>query len=264
MPEEFKALCDLWLKNSGKEAKVYSPQIRQFAITLSFYSMKAYKYLRGLWKGALRVPSTLRRWYTVVDGRPSFTKSSFDTLGVMAERSSTPVVVSVVLDEMCIKKHVERSYQGRSYGLVDTGIGFKPDTDNGQPAKSALVLMAVALNGYWKIPLGYFLVSSLTAHELANVVEKCILLLHDKNIHVLPITFDGASINISMCEVLGANFEYGTPRFKPWFLHHLAQQPVYVVWDACHMIKLIRNAFERRGLSLMETETKYHGISCKI
>jgi hypothetical protein len=47
---------------------------------------------------------------------------------------------------------------------------------------------------------------------------------------------------ISMCKKLGCNFELGN-NFKPWFLQPDTKHKIFVFWDACHMIKLIRNAW---------------------
>jgi hypothetical protein len=46
-------------------------------------------------------------------------------------------------------------------GFVDLGTEAIHD-DNALEATNALVFMAVALNGSWKIPLGYFLVTSIS------------------------------------------------------------------------------------------------------
>jgi len=48
-----------------------------------------------------------------------------------------------------------------------------------------------------------------------------------------------------MCKSLGANFDYFSQDFKPWF-HNPAytekeNERLYMFWDACHMIKIIRN-----------------------
>jgi hypothetical protein len=44
-----------------------------------------------------------------------------------------------------------------------------------------------------------------------------------------------------MCKKLGCNFELGN-NFKPSFLQPATKHTIFLFWDACHMIKLIRNA----------------------
>lgn len=51
----------------------------------------------------------------------------------------------------------------KTYGYVD--FGLEMDIDNCEEAKEALVFMLVALNSHWKIPVGYFLISQLSASE---------------------------------------------------------------------------------------------------
>ncbi|CAH2004695.1 unnamed protein product [Acanthoscelides obtectus] len=45
-----------------------------------------------------------------------------------------------------------------------------------------------------------------------------------------------------MCNVLGANFNVEGD-FKSYFLQPITKFPVFIFFDACHMVKLIRNCF---------------------
>ncbi|KAM7307465.1 THAP domain-containing protein 1-like [Ixodes scapularis] len=57
---------------SDKLAKLnrekYSPALRMFALTLQFYSTKAYNYVRETFECALPHPSTLTKWYSSLKG----------------------------------------------------------------------------------------------------------------------------------------------------------------------------------------------------
>ncbi len=53
---------------------------------------------------------------------------------------------------------------------VDLGFGVQPD-DSSPPAANALVLMAVSLNSSWKLPVGYFLVQTLSADEKVSIIK---------------------------------------------------------------------------------------------
>lgn len=44
-----------------------------------------------------------------------------------------------------------------------------------------------------------------------------------------------------MTRYLGANFDYGTAAFKPYFNHLVTKEPVFIMWDIFHMVKLVRN-----------------------
>lgn len=91
----------------------YSPQLRCFALTLQFYSSRAYDYVRKCFKNLLPHPATLRRWYTVVDGKPGFTDEAFQLI-----KQRSPVICNVVLDEMSIRSQVIYK-QDRLMGYVD-------------------------------------------------------------------------------------------------------------------------------------------------
>ena len=72
-----------------------------FAMTLKFYSVKAYKYVRESFDLGLPHPSVISSWYNVIYGEPGFTK-------VLAGRQDgQELVCSLMLDEMSIHKHVQ-------------------------------------------------------------------------------------------------------------------------------------------------------------
>jgi len=64
-----------------------------------------------------------------------------------------------------------------------------------------------------------------------------------KNIDVISITFDGASSNISMCEELSAHLKpTDIENITPYFAHPADKRKrIYIFYDTCHMIKLVRN-----------------------
>lgn len=101
--------------------------------------------------------------------------------------------------------------------------------------------MLVALNANWKVPIGYFLISSLNGKERANILVNCLKLFAETGIHVNSLTFDGASVNVTMCTELGANFTLGQ-NFKPYFINPANKEKVFCFFDPCHMLKLVRNA----------------------
>ncbi|GBP84808.1 hypothetical protein EVAR_63690_1 [Eumeta japonica] len=46
-------------------------------------------------------------------------------------------------------------------------------------AKEALVFLVTAINGNWKIPVGYFLVEGITGIQRAELVKQCLKLIHE-------------------------------------------------------------------------------------
>jgi hypothetical protein len=235
MPDAIKEIIQRNLQN--RQLK-YSAELRSFAITLQFYSAKAYNYIRKKFNNLLPCPSVIRKWFSVVNGHPGFTKEAFQAIQNRTKMS--PVLVNIVIDEMAIRQQILYC-QSRYYGYVDFGVeGVDRTNDNLQQAHNALVFMAVALNGQWKIPLAYFLISGLSGNERANLLKKCLQLLEDAGAIVCSICFDGAYVNGSMCASLGANLEYG-PNFRPFFTNPATGCNIYIIFDPCHMIKLVRN-----------------------
>lgn len=227
------------MKRKKGSRKKYPAELRAFALTLNFYSPKAYKYIRKTFKNFLPDLSTIRKWYSVLDGRPGFTHEVFEALKCKVSKSKTPIFCNLVVDEVAIRQGIV--YDGkRYYGLVDLGIHMSNDTDVPRQATNALVFMVVALNDHWKVPVGYFLIDALNGKERASLLEKCFEFIYETGVILHSVTFDGAIVNLSMCTALGANFELGN-NFKPYIVHNITKEKIFCFFDPCHMLKLVRN-----------------------
>lgn len=227
------------MKRKKGSRKKYSAELRAFALTLNFYSSKAYKYIRKTFKNFLPDLSTIRKWYSVLDGRPGFTREVFDALKCKVCKTKTPIFCNLVVDEIAIRQGIV--YDGkRYYGLVDLGIHTSNNTDDPRQAKNALLFMVVALNDHWKVPVGYFLIDALNGKERASLLEKYFELIYETGIILHSVTFDGATVNLSMCTALGANFELGE-NFKPYIVNNITKEKIFCFLDPCHMLKLVRN-----------------------
>ncbi|KAF2892267.1 hypothetical protein ILUMI_13908, partial [Ignelater luminosus] len=209
-PDSLKNILERQLV--ARNAK-FTPELRAFALTLHYYSPWAYNFVREEFNNLLPHPDTLREWYMVIDGSPGFSKESFNALKMQVKQDKN-VIINLVMDEMSIRELVEYS-NGRYYGYVDLGMGSEHDGDhdNKDEAKSAFVFMGVSLGSYWKLPLG-------------------------------SITFDGAAVNIAMCNELGTQYQF--PDLKPSFQFN--NMEVHTFWDACHMVKLVRNTLGDRKI----------------
>lgn len=60
--------------------KTVTPELRAFSLTLHFYSPTAYNYVRRTFNNCLTHPSTLRKWYSVIDGSPGITEESMNAI----------------------------------------------------------------------------------------------------------------------------------------------------------------------------------------
>ena len=151
-----KLMKRLMTQKEKKNPGAYPPELRSFAMTLKFYSTKAYNYIRKSFDLSLPCASVIRSWYSSMGGEPGFTKGAMAALKakvLAAKRDGQKVVCALMLDEMAIRKHVE--WDGKRFrGFVHLGTGINDDS---LPlATDALVYMAVSLNSSWKVPCGYF------------------------------------------------------------------------------------------------------------
>jgi hypothetical protein len=152
---------------------------------------------------------------------------------------------SVMIDAMCIRRHIEYdSGTGSMVGFVDLGSG--PVENDEATAREALVIMAVGLAGHWKVPLGYVLIDGITADVQKELVLMAISKLGEVGIRAVAIVMDGHQTNQSMAKKLGCSFD--GKEIISSFEHPSGDDRVYVFFDACHMLKNIRNALHAEGV----------------
>ena len=233
--------------------KKYSAALRSFALTLHFYSPRAYHYVRTSFDTCLPHPRTIAKWYQNVDGKPGFTERAFQALGdrvKVAQMQEKKVVCSLVMDEIHIREHIE--WDGSKYcGYID--MGTELDDDSLPIAKEALTFMVVSLNQGWKMPIGYFLINGLSGLERKNLVTLCLKKLHEVLVNVVSITHDGCAANLAMLKSLGVGIS-ANGDVTSHFLHPCTEKPVYCFLDACHMLKLVRNTIAEKELIYVNKE----------
>lgn len=226
--------------DSGCSGGRYTPALRTFACTLHFYSPKAYQYVRKKFQTCLPHPRTIRKWYQSIDGQPGFTKESLVAIKLKVANTDYKLVCNLVMDEMAIRQRVE--WDGKEmHGYVDI-CKSGTESDSLPVAKEALVFLLTAINGAWKVPVGYFLVDGVSGEQRANLVNQCLELLHETGVEVTSLTFDGCPANVTMAKNLGCIFDIDN--LKTNFEHPVTKKPIYIFLDPCHMLKLLRNALE--------------------
>ncbi|KAL4155977.1 hypothetical protein QTP88_000012 [Uroleucon formosanum] len=189
-------------------------------MTLHFYSPSAYSYVRTIFSKALPDVSTIRKWYSKLDGLPGMTKESFQAISLKVKEmkvNGKQLYGCLVMDEMSIKQHVHWTGT-RHQGYIDFGLGGKTEEmDNLPYAKDAFVIMVVDINTSWKVPIAYYLINGISAEEKANIILNCLQELDTTGVIIKTLTFDGAANNLSMASELEANLQYS--ELKPYFLH---------------------------------------------
>ncbi len=219
--------------------KKFPAELRVFALTLQFYSTKAYNYVHKKFDLALPCILTICDWYSCINGGPGFTAEAFHTLKkkVNEEKSAGRHVLYSLLNEVHIKKSVE--WNGKRYvGYIDLGIGTNDDSL--LPATEALVFMVVAVNSNWKWAIGYFLVNGLPGKEKANLVATALTKVHAIGIDIHSLICDDPNPNFTLLHELGAKI--GNRDVDPTFMHLTSGQKCVTFLDVVHMMKLLQNS----------------------
>ncbi|VEN49275.1 unnamed protein product, partial [Callosobruchus maculatus] len=73
----------------GPLTQKYDPVLRSFAVTLAFYSPKAYNYVKDIFNKSLPDLSTISKWYKSINGSPGFTKEALKALKIIKYEANT-------------------------------------------------------------------------------------------------------------------------------------------------------------------------------
>ena len=100
--------------------------------------------------------------------------------------------------------------------------------------------MISSVTGHWKHPIAYFLQNMLSTSVPAQLIKDYIGLLHHEDLFVTTLVFDGTFGNQSTATHLGCIMDLSN--IQTWFPHpQIPNAKVHVIFDVCHMIKLMLN-----------------------
>lgn len=232
------------------ESSQYPENIRKFALRQLFYSNAAYQSLRHFFNKNLPSRRTLQMWLSSVDGSPGISESA---LAIIRERADSyqaekhhPMYVSLISDEMSIKKHVSFDANNLSFSgfctVSNTSTHFIDNQNESNMTaklvKDALVLLIAGTD--FKIPVAYHLLNGLNSVDRAALTLETVKKIEEAGVKVVSLTSDGLAANITVAELLGAKFEEDKPYF---YSPTEAQRKIYIIWDPPHMLKLVRKHF---------------------
>lgn len=228
----------------------YNENLRKFALTLHYYSPRAYKYVRQKFDNHLPHKSTIQKWYanTNVSGEPGICKQSFEILTARANQlkgEGIDPMCSLIFDEMAIRKLLKWSHAQKKF-IGQINYGFRPEFSEVPIANQAMVYMLSGINFDITIPIAFYFIRGLKAEERAELLKKVIGEVKKCGVRVINTTFDGYSSNFKMCKLLGANFDL--KKFKPYFVLPGDERKIYVILDPSHVLKLVRNALAANGI----------------
>lgn len=94
---------------------------------ITFFSPRAYSFVRKQFNSVLPHPRTLSKWYASVNAEPGICIEALNTLKLKCDNSANPVYCALIIDEVAIRKHVE--WDGYKYhGYVDFGAQLNDES----------------------------------------------------------------------------------------------------------------------------------------
>lgn len=236
----------------------YDESVRSFSLTLHSLSPRAYNYVRKKFRNNLPHSSTIRKWYanSSCNGEPGLSKESLDTLRKLVEQHEKEIFVTVSFDEMHIKKHVQwsdtkKKFIGHiTYGSIPEHAEYLPVANN------AIVFMVNGFNLKFNIPVAFHFINCLQSHEKAALIIMALRAVSETGVTVTSLIFDGLMGNFTTCKLLGASFDVDND-FRPFIFNPSNKSKIFILLDAPHMIKLVRNCIGK-------LKTLYCGDGTKI
>ena len=227
-------------KNCPGKGSRYSEQVKQFAVTLYYHSAKAYNYVRKI----LYLPhsSSIRNWCSSVECKPGFLSEVLKALEKKREIGEISREVSLVIDGMSIRKQAQWDRREHKYtGFTDYGNAAAVECSE-ELASESVVFMVVGLSGpTWKSVVGYFLCDKMSGAILAQLTRTALNLLADAGFVSLSVVWDGTFVNQEAARCLGCKFGMEWDSIVSSFPHPTRGYLVNVIFDVCHMLKLLRN-----------------------
>lgn len=207
------------------------------------YSTRAYSYLRRKFHDNLPHVNTIGHWHT----NTSFGEESGITKAAMMqlkdissefESQSKVLIASLCFDEMSMRKHLQwRDSDKRFVGFIDAGR--RPEHEDWPISTQVLVFLLNGVNLEFSIPVAYYFITNLNAEEKKTVLLGVIKAITNAGVKLVNLTFDGLSSNFGMCQQLGASLSLPNP--ETYFTNPFDESKIFIMLDACHMLKLLRN-----------------------
>ena len=236
------------LNNVNRYPKGYrhNEEVKKFALTLNFYSPRAYEYVRKVFH--LPHPNSLCIWTSSVKCEPGFFNDVFDMLQLKVKENPSHADCGLICDAMAIKESVfYNKSTGKYDGYVNYGDGIVL-TDENIVATEATVFMLVSFRGQWKYPVGYILDDKVNAKELYSLLTTVLDLSIEHDLKVRTITCDGTSVNLSAMKLFGCKLGKSADEIDGSFYYKGYENPLFYVPDPPHMLKLGRNALGDLGI----------------
>ena len=112
-------------KDKKPQGHRHSDEAKKFALTLNFYSPRAYEYVRKIF--SLPVARSISYWTSSVDCDPGFFDDVFDHIEKLIQKDRKHADVTLVIDAMSIQQARDWcKYRDAIQGLTNYGKGYSP------------------------------------------------------------------------------------------------------------------------------------------
>lgn len=220
----------------------YSETVRKFALTLRFYSPRAYDYVREKFDRSLPHPVTIKKWYqqSTVLASSGLCNRTIELLKEKAKEmdmKGEKLYCAVIHDEMNIRQQIQWANDKKSFSGLITFGKVSEDAENLPMATQVLVFLVSGINIPFHLPIAYYFVASLEGIDKVVLMKSIRMSLANIGVIELANVFDGHSTNITACEIMGSSFDFND--FHPQFIND--DDEIFPFLDPAHMLKLIRN-----------------------
>lgn len=162
-----------------KPGELYPESVRQFSLAINFRSPAAYNVVRNAFKKKLPHPHTIASWYRYsnIKSEPGFHQETCERLKKIASdvlsETKNPLVCSLIVDEMYIRKQVLWCNQSQKYvGCIS--YGAKEEQKLLPIANQAIVFLLNGINQEFEFPVGYHFIKSLSSDDKADLYLEVI------------------------------------------------------------------------------------------
>lgn len=236
-----------YLSGNHREQQ-YPEEIRKFALTLRFYSPRAYDYVRNKFQKTLPHPTTIKKWYQCsnIQTKSGICTRSFELIRDKVDKlkeEGKELYAGLIFDEMYIREHLQWMRDKKFSGFITFGK-IAENCERLPLATQVLVFLLSGINISFHIPIAYFFIGNLEAIDKVVLITSVIKMLNTAGVKLLTITCDGHPTNIAAYEMLGGSYDLND--LRPYFSNPENGSQIYTFLDPPHMLKLIRNSLTNR------------------
>lgn len=205
---------------------------------MRYLSPRAYEFIRSVFNDNLPHHSTIKSWYrnSNLDSGVGIGENALKILqekAIEMKSKNQQLICSLSFDEMRIRQLVQWCNKTNKF------IGYATYGDTTAIATNMILFLVNGVNTDVQIPVAYHFITNINSDQRKELLLEILGELWKHQIYVSNITFDGLSSNALMCTQLGSHL--AGENIQSYFINPHNNEKVYIIFDPCHAIKLVRN-----------------------